>query len=176
MNDENGWLGSNRHSAGGELEERFDEALAAVLDTLPMVSLEYDECGLKHVDVHMGDWCKGVFVNGIPVLENRNGMFVPVWTIDSVQAFHTPGYRLMRIARFDPHGATPDDMYVLVDSLLGDAKAPATFDTDDLRAAQLLNTAETYSHCGYLNGWHVRLSFWDDPKDEVCGDTEGGNS
>lgn len=173
MNGENGWLEPNRQSADGELEDRFDEALAAVLDTLPMVSLEYDECGLKHVDVHMGDWCKGVFVNGVPILENRNGTFVPVWTTDSVWAFRNPGCRLLRIDRFDPHRATPMDMQLLVDELLGNAKGPATFDTDDLRAAQLLNTAETYSHCGYLNGWHLRLSFWDDPKDD---DTEGGNA
>ena len=174
MNDENELLEPNRQSADGELEDRFDEALAAVLDTLPMVSLEYDECGLKHVDVHMGDWCRGVLVNGIPVLENRNGTFVPVWTIDSVQAFHTPGCRLLGIDRFDPHGATPMDMQLLVDELLGDAKGPATFYTDDLRAAQLLNTAAAYSHCGYLNGWHLRLSFWDDPKDD--GTEEGGNA
>lgn len=77
----------NRHVTGGELEDRFDDALAAVLDTLPMVDLEYDEYGLKHVDVHMGDWCKGVLVNGVPILENRNGTFVPVWTTDSVWAF-----------------------------------------------------------------------------------------
>lgn len=173
MNDENELLGPNRQSADGGLEERFDEALAAVLDTLPMVSLEYDESGLKHVEVHMGDWCRGVLVNGIPILENRNGTFVPVWTIDSVQAFHTPGYRLLGIDRFDPHGATPMDMQVLVDELLGDAKGPATFYTDDLRAAQLLNTAAAYSHCGYLNGWHLRLSFWDDPKDDGM---EGGNA
>ena len=158
----------------GELEGRFDDALAALLDTLPMVDLEYDEYGLKHVDVHMGDWCKGVLVNGVPILKNMDGAFMPVWTTDSVWVFRNPGCMLMRIARFDPHGATPDDMYVLVDSLLGDAKAPATFDTDDLRAAQLLNTAEAYSHCGYLNGWHVRLSFWANPKDD---DTEeGGNA
>ena len=163
----------DRHVTGGELEDRFDDALAAVLDTLPMVDLEYDECGLKHVDVHMGDWCRGVLVNGVPILENRNGMFVPVWTTDSVWAFRNPGWILLRIDRFDAHGATPMDMRLLVDELLGDAKGPATFDTDDLRAAQLLNTAETYSHCGYLNGWHVRLSFWDDPKDDG---TEGGNS
>ena len=163
----------DRHVTGGELEDRFDDALAAVLDTLPMVGLEYDECGLKHVDVHMGDWCKGVLVNGVPILENRNGTFVPVWTTDSVWAFRNPGCRLLGIDRFDAHGATPMDMQLLVDELLGDAKGPATFDTDDLRAAQLLNTAETYSHCGYLNGWHVRLSFWDDPKDDG---TEGGNS
>lgn len=163
----------NRHVTGGELEDRFDEALAAVLDTLPMVDLEYDEYGLKHVDVHMGDWCKGVLVNGVPILKNMDGVFMPVWTTDSVWVFRNPGCMLMRIGRFDPHRATPMDMQLLVDSLLGDAKAPATFDTDDLRAAQLLNTAETYSHCGYLNGWHLRLSFWDDPKDD---DTEGGNA
>lgn len=163
----------DRHSADGELEDRFDDALAAVLDTLPMVDLEYDEYGLKHVDVHMGDWCRGVLVNGVPILKNMDGVFMPVWTNDSVWVFRNPGCMLMRIARFDPHGATPHDISLLVDSLLGDAKAPATFDTDDLRAAQLLNTAETYSHCGYLNGWHLRLSFWDDPKDDG---TEGGNS
>lgn len=163
----------DRHVTGGELEDRFDDALAAVLDTLPMVDLEYDEYGLKHVDVHMGDWCKGVLVNGVPILKNMDGVFMPVWTTDSVWVFRNPGCMLMRIARFDPHGATPHDISLLVDSLLGDAKAPVTFDTDDLRAAQLLNTAATYSHCGYLNGWHLRLSFWDDPKDDG---TEGGNA
>lgn len=157
----------------GDPEDRFDDALAAVLDTLPMVGLEYDEYGLKHVDVHMGDWCKGVLVNGVPILKNMDGVFIPVWTTDSVWAFRNPGWILLRIDRFDPYGATPMDMRLLVEELLGDAKGPATFYTDDLRAAQLLNTAATYSHCGYLNGWHLRLSFWDDPKDDG---TEGGNA
>ena len=150
------------------LIDRFEASLLTTLALLPMVELDYDDSGLRHVDIHMGDWCKAVRVNGIPVLySDGNGGFTPSPADSLGASCSDTKAALDAYDRYENSGKTPSDLHMLMDSTLAAADSPPTFDTDDLAARQLLNTAAAYVNGGYLNSWHICLDFWDKPTNET---------
>ena len=151
------------------LIDRFEASLLTTLALLPMVELDYDDSGLRHVDIHMGDWCKAVRVNGIPVLySDGNGGFTPSPADSLGASCSDTKAALDAYDRYENSGKTPSDLHMLMDSTLAAARLPRRrSDTDDLAARQLLNTAAAYVNGGYLNSWHIRLDFWDKPTNET---------
>lgn len=153
------------------LIDRFEASLLTTLALLPMVKLDYDDSGLRHVDIHMGDWCKAVRVNNVPILQaDGNGGFTPCPVPDLEVVFSDVESACETYNLYEQSGKTASDLYMIVDSLLAAASSPPTFDTDDLAARQLLNTVATYVDGGYLNSWHIRLDFWDDPEESEATD------